>query len=170
MTDLNELSRDIHANAAAHGFWPDAQLNAALDYLVNAAHGMQDVEPRLINQAEAMLRPKCQRNFAEMLMLIVSELSEAMEAHRDGEPPFWFRHSDDCYEHNGRTVLDRREEMSECICDPKPEGTATELGDALIRILDTMNHPVVSSPDIEAILFYKMQHNSRRPPMHGKKY
>jgi hypothetical protein len=105
-------------------------------------------------------------------MLIVSELAESMESHRDGEPPFWFRHSDKCYEHNGRTVLDRREEMMECICDPKPEGTAVELGDAMIRILDTLKHPAAGGGqvDIEGMLWYKMEHNRRRPPMHGKQY
>lgn len=56
-----------------------------------------------------------ERNYGEMLMLIVSELAEALEAHRDGQDPVY-------YEIEGG----------------KPEGAAIELADAVIRCLDTL--------------------------------
>lgn len=166
---LNNLSEEIHDNAAAHGFWPDERLNAALDFLRNRAMGPDTPAPDTqarIDAAVNMLRPRCERNFAEMLMLIVSELAESMESHREGEPAVWLRHQDGC------PMAPPTNQDHGCGCDPKPEGAAVELGDALIRILDTMNHPVAGagSVDIDGMLLDKMQHNSRRPPMHGKSY
>lgn len=54
------------------------------------------------------------RNMGEMLMLAVSEISEALEEDRDGHPPVW-------YGEGG-----------------KPEGAAVELADCVIRCLDTL--------------------------------
>lgn len=59
------------------------------------------------------------RNLGEMLMLIVSELSEALEA--DREPPPNEESALFYYGENG-----------------KPEGVITELADAIIRCLDTL--------------------------------
>lgn len=54
------------------------------------------------------------RNYGEMLMLIVSELAESLEEHRDGRPNKYL------------------------IYTGKPEGIVIELADAGIRILDTL--------------------------------
>lgn len=55
-----------------------------------------------------------ERNMGEMLMLTISELAEALEAHRNGDPALYL-------EENG-----------------KPEGTVVELADVVIRCLDTL--------------------------------
>lgn len=54
-----------------------------------------------------------ERNLGEMLMLVVSELAEALEEHRDNKDILYF-------------------------VEGKPEGTVVELADAVIRCLDTL--------------------------------
>lgn len=83
------------------------------------------------------------RNFGEMLMLATSELAEALEEHRSGNPPVW-------YTPNG-----------------KPEGTAVELADCVIRCLDTMHSLGV---DIDRVIAEKMTYNAGRPFKHGRAY
>jgi len=73
-------------------------------------------------------------------MLMVTELSEAMEALRDGSPP------------------------SEKI--PSFSQVEEELADAIIRILDFAGG---NQLDIEGALVAKMQFNESRPYRHGGK-
>jgi NTP pyrophosphatase (non-canonical NTP hydrolase) len=81
------------------------------------------------------------RNFAELVALMHSELSEALEEWREDKPPLYFSHD-------------------------KPEGWATELMDCVIRILDALAHARV---DVEKTLRSKMQYNEGRPYRHGGK-
>lgn len=104
---LNALSKEIHENAAKHGWWED------------------------------------ERNFGETIALCHSELSEALEEERAGNPVVW------CGE-NG-----------------KPEGTYVELIDCIIRILDYLGHV---NADAEAIIREKMAFNEGRPYKHGKRF
>lgn len=82
------------------------------------------------------------RNFGEMLALIHSEVSEALEEHREGKPPFYVSPTG------------------------KPEGWAIELVDALIRILDTIG----PAHNIDELVAMKMDYNASRPYKHGKAY
>lgn len=84
-----------------------------------------------------------QRDPGEILMLIVTELAEAMEVIRDG----W--------------------ELDETRVEEggKPVGVAAELADALIRILDAS---VPWGIDIQAAVEAKMRHNATRPHLHGR--
>ena len=85
-----------------------------------------------------------QRNFGEMLMLATSELSEALEEHRDGNPNVYYD-----------------------ALTGKPEGAAVELADCIIRVLDTMHSLGV---DIDDVVAEKMAYNATRPHKHGKAY
>lgn len=116
-----------------------------------------------------------ERNFAEMLMLVTSELAEALEEHREGRPNVY-------HSINARRVY-RVVDASgaDWTTNPnglslgntytgfrvKPEGVAVELADALIRILDTMHSLGV---DIDAVVADKMAYNATRPFKHGKAY
>lgn len=153
---LNNLAKKIHDTAEAHGFWPEEG-----------------------------------RNFGEMLALMHSELSEALEEHRQGHPPVWHKfvlttettpspeagaiiakfreahanrmNDGDDYWHPDQADIDTL--VEEGIA--KPEGTAVELVDALIRILDTLHSLDV---DIDDIVRQKMSYNDSRKFKHGKAY
>lgn len=82
---------------------------------------------------------KGERNKGELIALIHSELSEALEALRDGNKP-----------------------DSKC---PEYSSLEVELADALIRIFDMAGYLKL---DLEGALGAKMEINRGRPHRHGK--
>lgn len=78
----------------------------------------------------------------ERLALIHSEVSEALESHRNNEPFLWFRD------------------------DGKPEGIAAELADVYIRIADMCGQLGI---DLEEAIRLKAAYNETRPHRHGGK-
>lgn len=138
MTSIAELSKQIHENAKAKGFWDK------------------------------------ERNLGEMLMLIVSEVSEAMEADREDnyyDPETKYRKRKDLTRNGAQWAFD--------IVDENPEAWSNwflaevknsfedELADAMIRILDLAYSRNI---DLEWHIKAKMRYNSMREHMHGKKY
>lgn len=103
---LNELSKEIHKNAVAHGWWDS------------------------------------ERSFGEIIALIHSEASEALEEYR-----------------NRKSLYYKGE-------DGKPEGIAVEMIDVIIRVLDYLGKKEV---DVEKILKEKHEYNKKRPYKHGNK-
>lgn len=87
------------------------------------------------------------REFGTVMMLIVTEIAEAMEAWRDPD-----------------------NDVTEVWYSPdnpgKPEGVPIELADALIRILHTA---AIYGIDIKAAVETKMKYNFNRPYRHGNK-
>lgn len=82
------------------------------------------------------------RKFAEIVALCHSELSEALEADRAGQPLIWFDGA-------------------------KPEGAAVEMADCVIRIFDWFGKMGI---DVEALIREKHNYNVTRPYKHGKQY
>ena len=94
------------------------------------------------------------RSFPEVAALIHSEVSEALEEWRDGNPAI--------YGCCGIPGCDKDEKTGTC----KPEGVAVELCDAIIRILDYLAYMGV---DVEAVLMAKHEYNKGREYRHGGK-
>lgn len=80
----------------------------------------------------------------DRLMLMVTELAEAMEEWRAGHPEYETYYSD----------------------GGKPEGVPAELADVVIRIADFC---YFYSIDLQKAIDEKMTYNATRPPLHGGK-
>jgi NTP pyrophosphatase (non-canonical NTP hydrolase) len=74
-------------------------------------------------------------------MLVVSELSEAVEEYRNRKPVYY-------------------------VVNGKPEGIIVELADAVIRIADIAE---ILRFDLEDAILAKMDYNDKRPYRHGEK-
>ena len=117
------------------------------------------------------------RDFPEVAALIHSEISEALEEYREGNPVIWRRcNPTDIFagcNHmkgvniNGGRALSCIKPDGDCrYCERKPEGVAVELCDAIIRILDYLAYMGV---DVEAVLMAKHEYNKGREYRHGGK-
>ena len=89
---------------------------------------------------------KSDRNIPELLALIHSEVSEALEEYRE-------------------TGLEQLDKVWYTSTD-KPEGFTVELADVLIRIADLCGE---FNLDLEDALKTKMEYNKTRPYRHGNK-
>ena len=86
-----------------------------------------------------------ERDTAEIIALIHSEWSEALEEYRAGRPMVWYAVNADCQMCGDRPVIYSEIcETNNCDAGHKPEGIAVELIDGCIRILDFAAHEKVS--------------------------
>lgn len=98
--------------------------------------GQMQAEVRSVNAQNGWF--ETDRSFGEDIALLHSEVSEMLEAHRDGEHETWFEHKVGCI-HTPLNVLHDKigAEREGCTCVPKPHGVGPEAGDVLVRLLDT---------------------------------
>lgn len=115
-----------------------------------------------------------ERNTGEMLMLIVSEISEAMEADRENkyyDPNTRYLVGKDLTVNGSRWAFDIVDTSDEAWRNWfRSEVKSTfedELADAMIRIMDLAYSRNI---DLESHILMKMRFNSMREHMHGKKY
>ena len=81
------------------------------------------------------------RGFSDLVLLMVTELAEAVEPYRD-----WWKENEIRVEHG------------------KPEGIPVELADCVIRILTFCNKFGI---DLQDVVRQKMEYNNTRPVRHG---
>lgn len=102
-----------------------------------------------------------ERNIGELLMLCVTELSEAMEAHRKGDI---------------NSISDAEKELGVALEGPEymawfenrvKSSFGDELADTMIRLLDMSEGLNV---DMNWHISAKMKYNKMRPYKHGKAY
>ena len=111
------------------------------------------------------------RNLGEMLMLAVSEISEALEEHRDSHPALWYKHEPACPTAAMHEPLHTTIPCTKCNC--KPEGHAVELADCIIRCMDTLysydpDNPVDISEYITHEKMFRLNSSSTLPENFGE--
>ena len=98
------------------------------------------------------------KNIGELLMLVVSELGEALEAHRNGRfSNYGF------YDRSGSFP----EHEIKCFEKEVKDTFEDELADAVIRICDMCGYLNI---DLEKHIELKMKYNATREYKHGKRY
>lgn len=149
---LNNLADKIYADNARKGFWnnqdPELELlQKELVVYMNPEHeddgpGGYDREyfEKVLETLERHQTKLSKGNVGEKLMLICSEIGEAIEAHR-------------------------KNKMDDHL--PERPGLEVELADALIRILDLSSGLGL---DIGGAVVEKLKYNRSRPYKHGKAY
>lgn len=111
----------------------------------------------------------------EQLMLMVTELAEAMESYRREEPMLFY----ECRDFHGEGGSDGENYQKPCkgcriaradepcpFRDKKPQGIAIELGDVVLRVMDTCEELQI---DLGDAMLEKHHFNLTRPFKHGKK-
>lgn len=161
---LNELAAEIHEISKSKGFWDRKEIAVGK---VSAGYLMND------------------RNPGEVLMLIVTEVAEAMEEYRTRGMKGSYSYSipaDFPYEcsyssgpeiivktpHGTVTKMNTKqfENLLRIHRVPlKPEGVPSELADVIIRTLDAC---AAWGIDIETIIQEKIKYNKTRSHKHGK--
>ncbi|MEK8133136.1 hypothetical protein WMW72_35260 [Paenibacillus filicis] len=100
------------------------------------------------------------RSFGDKIALIHSEVSEALEDHRNGNNPqtVWYEIKDT----DGQIIKSNLLESEKW----KPCGIPSELADIVIRVADMCGYYGI---DLEKAISEKMAYNATRPHRHGGK-
>ncbi len=99
------------------------------------------------------------RNKGELLMLVVSELAEALEADRKNRYSL----------NNPKDIeaLANDEDFNDAFSKHVKDTFEDEIADAVIRLFDMAAGLGI---DLESHIEAKLRYNANRPKMHGKKY
>lgn len=149
MISLKDLQKMVHQTAREKGWWPFVE-DKEYNELTNKI-SLQEV------------------NIPEKLILIVSELVEALEFYREDvgmHGPVWKLDA------TGQWITEEDRNKSQTFSDyikdgnKKPDGMWVELADCIIRILDLAGAYDI---DMEALVKLKHEYNKTRPFRHGNK-
>ena len=116
------------------------------------------------------------KSMGELLALIHSEVSEALEEHRNGKTPNETYYSGKVKANDGKvTHIMTSNQVGYAaigyqpnihIDITKPEGIPSELADVVIRVFDMCGYFGI---DLEDAISEKMEYNKNRPYKHGNK-
>lgn len=139
-----------HQQARARGFHEEP------DRMKELIVSLRETDPKLANYISSMY-------LGNRLMLIVGEASEAHEEIRAGRPVDETYYGTDAH---GQLIFPGSPYIREGVI-PKPEGVPSELADIFIRLMDYSQELGI---DIAAIVKEKLEYNSTREYLHGKKF
>ncbi|AKL88215.1 hypothetical protein GMA3_38 [Gordonia phage GMA3] len=149
------LTRDGHQGYdPATGVLTDegaAEIASALTILFAASWTM--AEQKGFHESE--------RGFPEEVALMHSELSEALESYRNGEPFIWYRDKNHPDEQFNVSINSDGDLL-------KPEGISSEFTDVIIRIGDSVGGDISKIGEQILSLINKNRYNGTRPYKHGK--
>ena len=146
---FNALRDEVFETAKEKGWW-DAEdkvtdLTSEIAGIVEThvhgiGRGVSLDKKTIFNKVRGILDPICKRNDAEQIALIHTELSEAVEGLREGNPP------DDKI--------------------PEFSSVEAEYADVIIRIMD---HSRKNGWRVAEAVLAKIAYNKTRPKFHGRK-
>lgn len=143
MTGINEVAKEIHKNAVAHGWWEE---DRGFPEIIALCHSELSEALEEYRNGRPNVYFPCKLNGDVCDEYVEYESEETKNeyacdrAFKSGEP-------------------------CEHISD-KPEGIAVEMADCIIRILDWCGKEGI---DIDAIITQKHEYNKSRPYRHGGK-
>jgi len=108
--------------------------------------------------------PPAGRNFGEILMLVTSELSEALEAHRSDK---WANRIQYRLEASEAPAFHEKAIAKQAFEKHIKNTVEDEIADAVIRLLDLATGLDI---DLEWHIIAKLQYNKSREHKHGKAY
>lgn len=117
-------------------------------------------EIHAVNVKNGFWEDKETKNMGETLMLVVTELAEALEAHRKG-------HYADMYKYRKLNFTPLSITFKENFETHIKNSFEDELADVIIRMLDLCEGFGI---DIETHIRLKLEYNKTREYKHGKKY
>lgn len=103
------------------------------------------------------------KNVGEVLMLCVTELSEALEAHRNGK----FSNIEKFHKERQSTPFHEKAATIQSFQDNIKDTFEDEIADTVIRLFDLCEGFGI---DLETHIRLKTDYNKTRPFKHGKKY
>lgn len=146
---IEKLIQDVNIHEIADHLNEESLWNWCGAWREEAKEAVDDMKHDSINSLAEAIHANAinhgwwddKRPFGEIIALCHSELSEALEAYRNGEDMVWL---------NGN----------------KPDGIAVEMCDCVIRIFDYLAEEGI---DIESVLKQKHDYNKTRSYKHGGK-
>lgn len=156
--EIKELIKKAHDNAGSKGFYHEKEYSCA---------GFEKCDHKIFTCNEnkncgeyipIVSVRKIDKNIGELLMLIVSELGEALEADRKGTYPLYELF---------QSEIDEGKPFQEAFKNHIEDTLHDELADAVIRICDMCGYLNI---DLEKHIELKMKYNEIREHKHREKY
>lgn len=167
---IAQLCREAHETSVSKGWRDeDPKFVAFVSHVMNEDNALTgDQSALMVEDMRKLAGYSGRGKVPEQLMLIVSELSEALEEYRSGREDIYFQNCGKCRQASVNLREDEVHAISygEHDHSGKPEGFAVEIADVLIRIGDLCGRYDVP---IEKAVRLKLAFNKTRPHRHGGK-
>ncbi len=164
--EINKIAQEVHDLAKQKGWWDQPRFHAEGTNIVNSS--TDDIIPA--EEVCKMLNKALERDSGTLMMLMVSEIAEAMEEDRKDKPAIYAIVESERPSADEYSELTIKEEVTKISAikefNLKPEGAAVELADCMIRIMDYFKH---KGWDLADTIELKHNYNKNRSYRHGGK-